>query len=132
MITSCEDNYQILLYSFSEDLNNLISLESLIKKRGEKNVKEREISLSLKNLQHDYKVTIYEIGEKIGSAFNNWISMGRPRRLSDEEMNVLYSISQPRMSLDFAKKKPVYNLISKIEGYGAVLITLQKVQKHLF
>lgn len=132
IVTSSEDNYQILLYSFSEDLNKLIDLEALKNKRIEKNVLEREISLSLKNLQYDYKVTIYEIGEKAGSAFNNWISMGRPKRLTDEEMNVLYSISKPKISLDFAKKKPVYNIISKIEGYGAVLITLQKVQKHLF
>lgn len=132
IVTSSEDSYQILLYSFSEDLNKLINVEALAQKRGEKNVMEREFSLTLKNLQSDYKVTIYEIGEKIGSALNNWMSMGRPRRLKDEEMNVLYSISQPRISLDFAKKRPVYNLITKTEGYGAVLITLQKVQKHLF
>jgi len=29
---------------------------------------ERKISLSIKNLVHDYKVIKYEIGEKIGSA----------------------------------------------------------------
>ncbi|MFU0824014.1 helix-turn-helix domain-containing protein [Clostridium sp.] len=132
IVTSSEDSYQILLYSFSEDLNKLIDTEYLTKKRVEKSAKEREISLSLKNLQHDYKITIYEIGEKIGSSFNNWISMGRPRRLTYEEMKVLYSISQPRISLGFAKKKPISNIISKIEGYGAVLIILQKVQKHLF
>lgn len=132
IVTSYEDNYQILIYSFSEDLNETIENEKSIKQKRKKRVTEREISLSLKNLQYDYKVTVYEIGEEIGSAFNNWISMGRPKRLTDEEMEVLYNISQPRISLDFAKKKPIYNLISKIEGYGAVLITLQKVQKHLF
>lgn len=132
IITSYEDNYQILIYSFSEDLNDFIITETLTKQKGKKRVTEREVSLSVKNLQYDYKVTIYEIGEEIGSAFNNWMSMGKPRRLSDEDMEVLYNISQPRISLDFAKKKPIYNLISKVEGYGAVLITLQKVQKHLF
>lgn len=132
IVTSREENYQILLYSFSEDLNKLINVEALAQKRGDKNVMEREFSIALRNLQKDYKITVYEVGEKIGSALNNWMAMGRPRRLSDEEMDVLYSISQPRISLDFAKKKPVYNIISKIEGYGAVLITLQKVQKHLF
>lgn len=132
IVTSYEDNYQILIYSFSEDLNEIIENENLIKQKKKNYVTEREISLSLKNLQYDYKVTVYEIGEEIGSAFNNWTSMGRPKRLTDEEMDVLYNISQPRIALDFAKKKPVYNLISKIEGYGAVLITLQKVQKHLF
>jgi AraC-like DNA-binding protein/beta-xylosidase len=132
IVTSYEDNYQILIYSFSEDLNETIENEKLIKQKRKKQVTEREISLSLKNLQYDYKVTVYEIGEEIGSAFNNWTLMGRPKRLTYEEMDVLYNISQPRISLNFAKKKPVYNLISKIEGYGAVLITLQKVQKHLF
>lgn len=132
IVTSYEDNYQILIYSFSEDLNEIIENERSIKQKRKKQVTEREISLSLKNLQYDYKVTVYEIGEEIGSAFNNWILMGRPKRLTYEEMDVLYNISQPRISLNFAKKKPVYNLISKIKGYGAVLITLQKVQKHLF
>jgi len=132
IVTSCEDNYQILLYSFTEDINGLIDFEALSKKRGEKNISEKEISLSIKNLQYDYKVTIYEIGEKVGSSYNNWISMGRPKRLTEEEVEIIYNISKPKISLDFAKKKPVYNLISKIEGYGAVLITLQKVQKHLF
>ncbi|MCT8975645.1 helix-turn-helix domain-containing protein [Clostridium sp. CX1] len=132
IVTRHEDNYQILIYSFSEDLNEIIENENSAKHKRKKTVTEREISLSLKNLQYDYKVTMYEIGQETGSAFNNWTLMGKPKRLTDEEMEVLYNISQPRIFLDFAKKKPVYNLISKIEGYGAVLITLQKVQKHLF
>lgn len=129
IVTRDEDNYQILLYSFREELDQV---KDISKERMKKDAAEREISLSIKNLQYDYKVTVYEVGQETGSAFSNWVSMGKPKRLSDEEMNVLYSISQPRISLDFAKKKPVYNLISRLEGYGAVLITLQKVQKHKF
>lgn len=132
VITKNEEDYQILLYSYTEDLDKLITLESLSKERGKKNLTERQISLILRNLPKDYKITTYEIGEDIGSAFNNWIAMGRPRRLSDEEMEVLHRISFPRISFNFTKKKPVFNILNTINGYGAVLITLQKVQKHLY
>ncbi|WP_278184407.1 helix-turn-helix domain-containing protein [Clostridium cellulovorans] len=132
VITKNEEDYQILLYSYTEDLDNLITIENLSKEKGKKNLTERQISLTLRNLPQDYKITSYEIGEDIGSAYNNWIAMGRPRRLSDEELDVLHRISFPRISLNFTKKKPIFNILNTINGYGAVLITLQKVQKHLY
>lgn len=132
MVTKSEEDIQILLYSFNDELNNLIDIDEIYKGRGSKHITERKISLSIKNLQYDYKVNKYEISEKIGSAYNNWRNMGRPKRLTDEELEVLYSISFPNISLSYAKKIPVFNIITKLEGYAATLITLQKVQKHLF
>lgn len=132
IITRQNEDIQVLLYSYSDDLNTLIKLEDLFKDRGSKNITERKISLSIKNLLHDYKVLKYEIGEKVGSAYDIWLRMGKPKRLSYDEWKILNKISTPNVSLSYAKKTAVYNNIIKIEGYGSTLIVLQKVQKHLF
>ena len=132
IITKQDEDIQVLLYSYSDELNNLIKLEDLSKDRGSKNITERKISLSIKNLAHDYKVLKYEIGEKVGSAYDLWLRMGKPKRLSYDEWKILNKISAPNVSLSYAKKTAVYNNIIKIEGYGCTLIVLQKVQKHLF
>ncbi len=132
IITRQDEDIQVLLYSYSDELNTLIKLEDLYKGKGSKNITERKISLSIKNLIHDYKVIKYEIGEKVGSAYDIWLRMGKPKRLSYDEWKILTKISTPNISLSYAKKTAVYNNIIKIEGYGSTLIVLQKVQKHLF
>lgn len=132
IITRQDEDIQVLLYSYSDELNTLIKLENLSKGKGSKNITERKISLSIKNLVYDYKIIKYEIGEKIGSAYDIWLRMGKPNRLSCDEEKTLTKISSPYVSLSYAKKTAVYNEIIKIEGYGSTLIVLQKVQKHLF
>lgn len=132
LVTKSNDDIQILLYSFNDELNSLIDIDEIGKGRGIKDITERKISLAIKNIQYDYKVNKYEIGEKIGSAYNNWRNMGRPKRLTEDEIEVLYRISFPKISLSYAKKIPVFNIITKLEGYAATLITLKKVQKHMF
>jgi len=132
IVTRQDDDIQVLLYSYSDELNNLIKLENLSKGKGSKNVTGRKISLSIKNLVYDYKIIKYEIGEKIGSAYDIWLRMGKPNRLSCEEEKILTNISSPNITLSYAKKTAIYNNIINIEGYGSTLIVLQKVQKHLF
>ncbi|MBU3178749.1 helix-turn-helix domain-containing protein [Clostridium estertheticum] len=132
IITRRDEDIQVLLYSYSDELNTLIKLEDLAKGKGSKNITERKISLSIKNLIHDYKVIKYEIGEKVGSAYDIWLRMGKPKRLGYDEWKLLTKISTPNISLSYAKKNAVYNNIIKIEGYGSTLIVLQEVQKHLF
>ena len=81
---------------------------------------------------YDYKVTKYEIGEKHGSSYNHWITMGKPKRLTDEEFQMLNRISFPDVTLSYSKKTPLLNMIIRLQGYSACLILLKKVQKHLF
>ena len=132
IITRQNEDIQILLYSYSDELNTLIKLEDLSKGKGSKNITERKISLSIKNLNHDYKVIKYEIGEKVGSAYDIWLRMGKPKRLGYDEWKILTKISAPNVSLSYAKRTAVHNEIIKIQGYGSTLIILQEVQKHLF
>lgn len=132
LVTSKGDDLQILLYTHSEDLENLIELEELRKKRGSKNVKEKKYFLNIKNLYHDYRVTMYEISEKKGSAFNYWLNLGKPQFIEEDEIELLSKAAFPSIKFKYARKSTVFHLAPNIDGYGATLILLKKVQKHPF
>lgn len=131
IITKNGEDIQILLYSYKEDIDRLITLEEIQKERGIKNTAERKYSINIFNLSGDYRIIKYELNEKNGSFYNHWLSMGRPERLTDEERELIKKASVPKISFGFAKKSTVLNIISKIEGYGGTLIMLKNVRKHL-
>lgn len=124
-----DEDIKILLYSYGEDINKLISFEDLTKKRGRKKTAERQFSLNITNLHDDYNVIRYKINENVGSAYNYWVDLGKPTRLSEDEIEFLKNASSPDITLKYSKKSTVYNIISKIKGYGAILFILNKVQK---
>ena len=123
IVTKSNEDFQVLLYSYDENLSSL---------KVNKNISDKKISLTLSNLMYDYKVTKYEIGEKHGSSYNHWITMGKPKRLTDEEFQMLNRISFPDVTLSYSNKTPLLNMIIRLQGYSACLILLKKVQKHLF
>ena len=84
------------------------------------------------NLYEDYEMIRYEINEKTGSVYDYWLALGKPLRLSDETIELFKKASSPLISFGYAKKSNVFNILPKVRGYGAVLIELKKVQKHLF
>ncbi|MPN43547.1 hypothetical protein SDC9_191107 [bioreactor metagenome] len=131
IVTKKGEDIQILLHSYGEDIDKLIGVESILKRRGIKRTAERKFSLNIINLYHDYTLTEYEINEKVGSAYDYWVSLGKPSRINDDERDVMDNASFPKISLRFAKKSAIYNLVPKVQGYGAILIMLKKVQKHL-
>ncbi|WP_027626031.1 helix-turn-helix domain-containing protein [Clostridium lundense] len=129
IITKSEDDIQILLYSYNEELEESMPLEKLYKRIVINNIIERKFSINLAALSYDYRVIKYSINKKKGSCYDSWIAIGRPERVYEEEIELLKKISIPEMKLFFAKKSPIYNIVSQVGGYGGVLITLQKVQK---
>lgn len=132
IITKQGEDIQILLYSYGEDIDKLISFENMLKGRGIKNTAERKFSINLINLFYDYEIIKYEINERLGSAYDSWVSLGRPKRLNEDEIELLKNTSFPKISFNFAKRSTVFNMVTKIKGYGAVLILLNKVQKHQY
>lgn len=131
IVTKNEGEYQILLYSYNEDIDNLIQLKSFSKLRGLKNSKEKKFSLNITQISSTVRITTYVIDEEVGSSYNYWLDMGKPRRLNKEEKEIIHKASFPQINFKFAKKTAVLNLQTKLTGYGAVLITIKEVQKHL-
>lgn len=131
IVTRKNEDIQILLYSYNDDIDKLVSFEDILKRRGSKNIAERKFSLNIANLFYDYTLIKYEINEKMGSAYNYWVNFGKPERMNKDDIELLYNASFPKISLSYAKKSTVFNMTPKVEGYGATLIILNKVQKHL-
>ncbi len=132
IVTKMGEDIQILLCSYSDEISNLIMFQDMLKRRGIKNTAERKFSLNISNLFYDYKVVRYEINEKVASAYDYWVKTGKPKRLTEDELELLSNASFPKISFSYAKKSNIYNIIPKVQGYGAVLIILKKVQKHLY
>ncbi|SQB33264.1 helix-turn-helix domain-containing protein [Clostridium cochlearium] len=131
IVTKTEDEYQILLYSYNEDLDKLVSFEDFSKLRGFKNNIKQKLSLNILNIPTDVRMTVYEVNEKIGSSYNYWKGMGSPIRLNKEEKEILHKASFPKIHFRYAKKSTVLNIISELQSYGATLILIKKISKHL-
>lgn len=129
--TKSDSEYQVLLYSHNEDIDNLIKLKSYSKLRGLKNSKEKKFSINITQIASSVRITKYVIDEEIGSSYNYWANMGKPIRLSKEEKEIIHKASFPQVSFEFTKKSAVLNILTELTGYGAVLIVIKEVQRHL-
>ncbi|NLM34306.1 MAG: helix-turn-helix domain-containing protein [Clostridiales bacterium] len=130
IVTKSADGFQILLYNFYDNLDSLIPLKEHSNLKALKSVASKKLSLNITNIQSNIKVTSYEINENEGSSFNYWLQMGKPNRLSKEEKEILHKASFPEIEFKYFKKSAVVNIQAEIEGYGAMLILIEKVQKH--
>ena len=131
IITKQDEEYQILLYNYTEDLDSLLDFAKFKKLRATKTTPSRRLSLNIVGIPNDTRMTIYELNEKIGSSYNYWVDMGSPKRLSKEEKEILHKASFPNITFKFNKKSTVLNIQTKLKGYGAVLILIDEVPKHL-
>ena len=129
--TKQDKEYQILLYNYNDDLDSLLDFNKLKKLRATKTTPSKRLSLNIVGISNDTRMTMYELSEKIGSSYNYWIDMGSPKRLSKEEKEILHKASFPNITFKFNKKSTVLNIQTKLKGYGAVLILIDEVPKHL-
>lgn len=126
IVTKSEKEYQILLYNHNDNIDKLIPLRSFSKLRAVKNAATQKLSLNIVNIPSSIKITIYEINEKSGSSYNYWVDMGKPKRLSKEEKQILHKASFPAINFKSFKKSTVINIQTKLKGYGALLILIKE------
>lgn len=129
IITKNGDEYSILLYNYNPMIDNILKSNYSSNKISLSKASVKKISLNLRNINMDSKITIYEINEKIGSSYNYWLSMGSPDRLSKEEREILSKASFPKVEFRYSKKSPILNIITKLNGYGATLILITPIVK---
>ncbi len=129
IITKNGDEYSILLYNYNPMIDNILKSNYSSNKISLSKASVKKVSLNLRNINMDSKITIYEINEKIGSSYNYWLSMGSPDRLSKEEREILSKASFPKVEFRYSKKSPILNIITKLNGYGATLILITPIVK---
>lgn len=128
IVTSSGEDIQILLYTYSDDMDKIMEVTNINKLRGIRNATERNISLNIKNLWRNYRVTKYETHEKINSCYNQWLTMGSPKFLDDDEIEILKLSSMPIVTLSYGKKTSIHHINAKIKGYGAVIISFKAIK----
>ncbi len=126
IVTKSDKEYQILLYNHHDDVDKLIPFKSFLKLRAIKNATTQKLSLNIVNIPSSIKITTYEINEKSGSSYNYWVDMGKPKRLSKEEKQILHKASFPNIYFKNFKKSTVFNIQTKLKGYGALLILIKE------
>ncbi|AWI06239.1 helix-turn-helix domain-containing protein [Clostridium drakei] len=126
IVTKSDKEYQILLYNHNDDIDKLIPFKNFSKLRAVKNAVAQKLSLNIVNIPSSIKITTYEINEKSGSSYNYWVDMGKPKRLSKEEKQILHKASFPNIHFKNLKKSTVFNLQITLRGYGALLILIKE------
>ncbi|WP_411680307.1 helix-turn-helix domain-containing protein [Clostridium thailandense] len=126
IVTKSDKEYQILLYSYHADIDKLIPFKSFSKLRGIKNAAVKKLSLNIVNIPSAIRITNYEISEKVGSSYNYWVDMGKPKRLNKEEKEILHKASFPNIYFKNFRKSAIFNLQAKLKGYGALLILIKE------
>lgn len=128
IVTKKDDEYCILLYSYTDELNEMQKFEDIFTKRGKRKIYKRKISLNIENIKKSSRIITYEISERVGSSYNYWLSMGSPDRLNKEEKEILHKASFPKIEFKYSKKNTILNIITELRGYAAKLILIKNIK----
>lgn len=128
VVTKKDNEYCILLYSYTDELENMQNFEDIFTKRGKRKIYKRKISLNIENIKKSSRIITYEISERVGSSYNYWLSMGSPDRLSKEEKEILHKASFPKIEFKYSKKNTILNIITELKGYDAKLILIRNTK----
>lgn len=128
IVTKKNDEYSILLYSYTDELEEIQNFENIFTKRGKRKIYKKKISLNIENIKKSSRIITYEISERVGSSYNYWLSMGSPDRLNKEEKEILHKASFPKIEFSYSKKNTILNIITELKGYDAKLILIKNIK----
>ncbi|MTI60006.1 MAG: helix-turn-helix domain-containing protein [Firmicutes bacterium] len=134
IVTKKSSDIQILVYNYSY-LNNIYmkgnSKINQISKKNRYKVFERKddikLNLNIKGLKGKYKLRHYYLNRENGSAFDEWVELGCPYELNDEEIKYLKIKSYPKMKIERVDCEKEYTVKTEIPVHGIELIVLNKI-----
>lgn len=126
IVTKSGREYQILIYNYDYNIDKLIPFESFSKLRAMKNATAQNFSINIVNIPFSIRLTTYKINESCGSSYNYWADMGKPKRLSKEEKQILHKAAFPDIHFKSFGKSTIYNIQTSLKGYGAILILIKE------
>lgn len=132
IITKDRENIQVLAFNFAyfDELFMKGDVSALKhKKRYDvyEHKLEKQINLTLKGLNGKYKVTRYKLNRENGSVFDEWINMGAPENMTEEEIKYLKGQAQPKMKVEFIDVLDgIYTESIHIPVHGVELIVLER------
>lgn len=121
---------QLLFYHYvhvdqlfaSGDWSELSSLNryDVFEKKG-----NRVFNVSLDQLSGSYKCTRYQLDQKHGSVFDEWVCMGAPESLTDEEKMYLHGRSGPDIETEIVHGDS-WQCEIILPPHGVMMITLER------
>ena len=131
IVTKDNRDIHILAYNFAYfdeffingDISALTNTDrySIYENKAPKN-----IYVNVKNICGYYKIVKYELNRENGSVFDEWVNMGAPENMTEEEIKYLNGKSRPKVSIEYMDIDGEYSYEVYIPVHGVVLITLQK------
>lgn len=129
IVTKQNNNYQILCFNFNKfdslAANGDFSMEddknryNTFEKKPTKN-----FSFTLQNINGSFKETRFELNRDNGSAFDEWLKIGMPSNLTQEEVSYLKCKSIPTISTKSITANSSHTFDIDVPEFGCALITL--------
>ena len=131
IVTRKNEDIQILTYNYThfDDLFMNGDFSALSYKKRYMIFKEKaanEIYINIKELYGYYKVTKYKLDRENGSSYDNWIRMGSPEDMGNEEIDYLKSTSNPKITVEYLDLDGSYKDKIYTQVHGVDLIVLEK------
>lgn len=132
VITREDNDIQIMAYNYVyfDDLFLSGDTSALDKKDRYNIYKEsldKEIVIEIKGISGRYKIIRYELNRDYGSVFDKWLKIGAPENMSQEEIEYLKGVSQPKMIVEYVDIDGGYRDKLYIPVHGVELIDLKKM-----
>lgn len=131
IVTKNDDDIQIMLYNFAYfDELFMRGDTSLLTNRERylvyENKEPKDIEINIKGISGHYKVKKYQLDREHGSVFDQWVRMGTPENMTEEEINFLKGRSYPKMTIEYVNIDGKYTTNSYVPVHGVELIILKK------
>lgn len=132
IVTRDGDDVQILLYNYAYFDELFLRGDTSLLTNTERysiyeDKKSKEAKISILGIKGKYKITSYKLNRENGSSFDEWIRMGAPESMTDEELGYLKGKSQPKMTIDYIKVGKIHKLETYVPVHGIELILLEKM-----
>lgn len=120
IVTKSEEGYQILLYHYLEDIDNIVWEKELIKSN-------RKVSINLYNSNSDFQISKYDLNIQDGSPYNKWEKLGSPERLDNWNKELLKRYVHPKISYYYKEESMVLNIFENMKQFSTSLYILNIV-----
>lgn len=87
---------------------------------------DKHIEVNISELSGDYKITRYQLNRENGSVFDEWVKMGMPENMTQEELEYLRGKGLPKITVEYLKIKGEYKERLYIPVHGVELVTMEK------
>ncbi|MFA5576560.1 MAG: helix-turn-helix domain-containing protein [Tissierellaceae bacterium] len=131
IVTKNPQGIQVMVYNFTYFDELFLSGDTSALTYKERysvyeNKESMDLEILIEGLSGGHKMTRYELNREYGSAFDQWLKMGSPEDMTEEELNYLKGKAQPRMTIEYFDASGKEKIHSHIPIHGVELILIDK------